>query len=62
MVCSPGPFIVFFEWDKSDITPDVVHVLAEGRIVQSGGPELALELEKHGYHFLKDRVVPEAAA
>ncbi|WP_115047564.1 Fe-S cluster assembly ATPase SufC [Xanthomonas arboricola] len=44
------------------ITPDVVHVLAEGRIVQSGGPELALELEKHGYHFLKDRVVPEAAA
>ena len=44
------------------IKPDVVHVLSDGRIVQSGGPELALELEKHGYHFLKDRVVPEAAA
>jgi Fe-S cluster assembly ATP-binding protein len=43
------------------IKPDVVHVLADGRIVQSGGPELALELEAHGYHFLKDRVVPEAA-
>ncbi|MDQ1063484.1 Fe-S cluster assembly ATPase SufC [Stenotrophomonas sp. SORGH_AS_0282] len=43
------------------IKPDVVHVLADGKIVQSGGPELALELEAHGYHFLKDRVVPEAA-
>ena len=39
----------------------VVHVLADGRIVKSGGPELALELEAHGYDFLKDRVVPEAA-
>ena len=37
------------------------HVLADGRIVKSGGPELALELEAHGYDFLKDRVVPEAA-
>ncbi|KAF1688190.1 Fe-S cluster assembly ATPase SufC [Pseudoxanthomonas broegbernensis] len=44
------------------IRPDVVHVLAEGRIVQSGGPELALELEKHGYAWLKDRVVPEKVA
>jgi Fe-S cluster assembly ATP-binding protein len=31
------------------ITPDVVHVLAEGRIVKTGGRELALELEEHGY-------------
>ena len=31
------------------IKPDVVHVMAEGRIVKSGGPELALELEKSGY-------------
>jgi Fe-S cluster assembly ATP-binding protein len=31
------------------IKPDVVHVLAGGRIVRSGGPELALELEKTGY-------------
>lgn len=43
------------------IKPDVVHVLAEGRIVKTGGPELALELEAHGYDFLKDRVVREAA-
>ena len=40
------------------IRPDVVHVLAEGRIVESGGPELALELEAHGYAWLKDRVAP----
>ncbi len=44
------------------IKPDVVHVLADGRIVESGGPELALELEAHGYAWLKDRVAPETAA
>jgi Fe-S cluster assembly ATP-binding protein len=42
------------------IKPDFVHVLNEGRIVKSGGPELALQLETHGYDFLKDRVVREA--
>ena len=31
------------------ITPDYVHVLAEGKIIKSGGAELALELEKEGY-------------
>lgn len=31
------------------IVPDVVHVLAGGRIIKSGGKELALELEEHGY-------------
>jgi Fe-S cluster assembly ATP-binding protein len=31
------------------IKPDTVHVMAKGRILRSGGPELALELEKHGY-------------
>jgi len=36
------------------ITPDYIHVMAEGRIVRSGGPELAHELEKDGYEFLKD--------
>lgn len=43
------------------IKPDVVHVLADGRIVETGGPELALELEQHGYAWVKDRVAPEAA-
>lgn len=31
------------------VQPDFVHVLAAGRIVKSGGPELARELEEHGY-------------
>ncbi len=31
------------------IKPDVVHVMANGRIIKTGGPELALELEKSGY-------------
>jgi Fe-S cluster assembly ATP-binding protein len=31
------------------IVPDVVHVLAKGRVVKSGGKELALELEAKGY-------------
>lgn len=44
------------------IKPDVVHVLADGRIVESGGPELALELEAHGYAWIKDRVAPEISA
>lgn len=43
------------------IRPDVVHVLADGRIVESGGPELAEQLEEHGYAWVKDRISPEAA-
>ena len=34
------------------IVPDYVHVLANGRIVKSGGRELALELEEKGYGWL----------
>src|SRR5690242_6193554 len=34
------------------IVPDYVHVLAGGRIVKSGGPELALELEREGYGWV----------
>lgn len=43
------------------IRPDVVHVMAEGRIVESGGPELAHQLEQHGYAWIRDRIAPEAA-
>ncbi|NDE02755.1 MAG: Fe-S cluster assembly ATPase SufC, partial [Gammaproteobacteria bacterium] len=39
------------------IKPDYVHVLARGRIIKSGGPELARELEARGY----DWVIAEAA-
>ena len=38
------------------ITPDHVHVLVDGRIVRSGGPELALELEARGYDWVKEAV------
>ncbi|MFX3764234.1 ABC transporter ATP-binding protein, partial [Streptococcus suis] len=31
------------------ITPDVVHVMMDGRVVLSGGPDLAQRLEKEGY-------------
>ena len=42
------------------IVPDYVHVLSAGRIVKSGGKELALELEARGYEWLEEGV--EAAS
>ncbi len=38
------------------IQPDRVHVLLDGRIVRSGGPELALELEEKGYEWIREEV------
>ena len=38
------------------IKPDVVHILYKGRIVYTGGPELALELEQRGYDWIKEQV------
>lgn len=38
------------------IKPDFVHVLYKGRIVMTGGPELALELEERGYDWIKEDV------
>jgi Fe-S cluster assembly ATP-binding protein len=37
------------------VAPDVVHVMAGGRIVKTGGRELALELEKTGYAWAGDK-------
>ena len=34
--------------------PDVVHVMSKGRVVKSGGKELALELEESGYARFED--------
>lgn len=42
------------------IVPDFVHVLAEGRMVRSGGKELALELEEKGYDWLLEDAVASA--
>lgn len=36
------------------IKPDLVHILYKGRIVKTGGPELALELEERGYDWIKE--------
>ena len=41
------------------IVPDHVHVLFKGRIVRSGGKELALELEEKGYDWIKDEVAAD---
>lgn len=38
------------------IVPDVVHVLFDGRIVRTGGKELALELEEKGYEWIKAEI------
>jgi Fe-S cluster assembly ATP-binding protein len=37
------------------IKPDFVHVMMEGRIVESGGPELAINLEEHGYEWVREK-------
>lgn len=37
------------------IKPDFVHIMLDGRIVESGGPDLALHLEEHGYDWLKNK-------
>jgi Fe-S cluster assembly ATP-binding protein len=38
------------------IKPDFVHIMTDGRVVESGGPELAHELEARGYEGLRSRV------
>ncbi|MGD2049212.1 MAG: Fe-S cluster assembly ATPase SufC [Chloroflexota bacterium] len=43
------------------IEPDFVHVLLRGRIVESGGPELALDLEEKGYDWLREKYHSEEA-
>ncbi|SIP87369.1 Fe-S cluster assembly ATP-binding protein [Paracoccus thiocyanatus] len=44
-------FLVITHYQRllDHIRPDVVHIMADGRIVRSGGPELALEVEQNGY-------------
>src|SRR5699024_4497626 len=38
------------------ITPDHVHVMMQGRVVKSGGPELAQRLEEEGYEWIKEEL------
>jgi Fe-S cluster assembly ATP-binding protein len=37
------------------IKPDIVHIMMDGRVVESGGPELALHLEEHGYEWVREK-------
>lgn len=43
------------------IKPDHVHIMMDGRIVESGAAELALRLEEHGYDWVREKYEPEAA-
>jgi Fe-S cluster assembly ATP-binding protein len=38
------------------IKPDVVHVMMNGRIVETGGEDLALHLEEHGYDWIREKI------
>ncbi|WP_112309134.1 Fe-S cluster assembly ATPase SufC [Pseudogemmobacter bohemicus] len=51
-------FLVITHYQRllDHIKPDVVHIMAAGRIIRSGGPELALEVENNGYADLLDGV------
>ena len=51
-------FLVITHYQRllEHIKPDVVHIMSDGRIVESGGPELALKVETEGYAHLEDKV------
>jgi Fe-S cluster assembly ATP-binding protein len=55
---SERSFIVVTHYQRllNYIIPDVVHVMSKGKIIKSGGKELALELEDKGYGWLEDQV------
>jgi len=44
------------------IEPDFVHVMHAGQIIKSGGKELAIELETHGYDFIDEQMLSEVGA
>ncbi|MBX3696578.1 MAG: Fe-S cluster assembly ATPase SufC [Dokdonella sp.] len=56
-------FIVITHYQRllDYIVPDYVHVLADGRIVESGDKSLALKLEEHGYSWIAERKLAGAA-
>ncbi len=51
-------FLVITHYQRllNHITPDVVHIMSEGRIIRTGGPELALEVEEQGYGHILEAV------
>jgi len=57
-------FIVVTHYQRllNYIVPDFVHILMDGRIVKSGGKELAFELEENGYAQIEQEVASLASA
>ncbi len=55
-------FVVITHYQRllNHIVPDHVHVLHDGRIVRSGGPELAIELEERGYGWVEKEIAQKA--
>jgi len=51
-------FLVITHYQRllDHIEPDVVHIMSDGRMIKTGGPELALEVEKNGYADIKAEV------
>ena len=51
-------FLVITHYQRllDHIKPDVVHIMADGKIIKTGGPELALEVEKNGYSDILEEV------
>ena len=49
-------FLVITHYQRllDHIKPDIVHIMADGKIVKTGGPELAIEVENNGYSDLLD--------
>ena len=47
--------ITHYQRILNHIQPDFVHIMYDGRIVESGGPELALKLEESGYDWIRDK-------
>ncbi len=47
--------ITHYQRILNSIKPDFVHVMLHGKIVQTGGPELALKLEEEGYEWLREK-------
>jgi len=44
------------------IKPDFVHIMLGGRVVESGGPDLALHLEEHGYDWIREKFESEVVS
>ena len=55
-MCIRDRVITHYQRLLDHIVPDFVHVLFDGKIVKSGGKELAFELEEKGYDWIKEEI------